>query len=56
MQDFPVKILEIRNLSKYFYFSRNRVLRAVDEVTFDIRSATKEQRNIYKAFDVEVPV
>ncbi len=31
------KILEIKRLSKYFYLSRNRVLRAVDEVTLDVR-------------------
>lgn len=30
------KILEVKNLKKYFYAGRNQVIKAVDDVTFDV--------------------
>ena len=30
------KILEVKNLKKYFHAGRNQVIKAVDDVTFDV--------------------
>src|SRR5690606_17203126 len=36
MTEVAEKILEVKNLKKYFHVGRNQVIKAVDDVTFDV--------------------
>ncbi len=36
MTEVAEKILEVKSLKKYFHVGRNQVIKAVDDVTFDV--------------------